>query len=66
MESILSIGKKRLDGLSPETVQINNSYEKIIIKHETGALELELIGKAMSRKGTLKEKGKHIADLTCH
>jgi len=66
IDSKLLIGKKKFDRLSPKTVIKTESYEKIIIKHDEGQLELELKGKPMSRNGTLSESGKLIADITCH
>ena len=40
-----------------ETVLKTGSYERILILHDTGTLELELNGKPISRNGVLKENG---------
>lgn len=63
----LIIGDKKFFHLIPEYYFLSfPTQEKFVIKHQTGALELELSGEPMSRNGTLKESGKLIGDLTCH
>ena len=64
--STFRIGKIQFDKIVPKTIVKNDRYEKIIISHAEGQLELELNGRPMSRNGTLKESGKLIADITCH
>ncbi|MBT7610010.1 MAG: hypothetical protein HN576_09650, partial [Bacteriovoracaceae bacterium] len=56
----------KFTNLIPKTISKTEIFEKILIKHKSGQLELEINGKPISRNGYLKESGKLIADITCH
>jgi hypothetical protein len=64
--SRLRVGKAELFKSDPVSVVKTESFEKIIIKHGTDQLELELKGKPLSRNGTMTINGKLAAEVTCH
>lgn len=64
--SRLFIAGKELKGINPVTLYKSSDLEKLSIKNKSISITLELSGKPISRKGTLKMNSKHLADLTCH
>lgn len=66
MLSKLTIRSKPFKSEPPVTIHQKGLEERIFIKKDESELLLNLVGKPMSRKGTLKINNVLVAKLTCH
>jgi hypothetical protein len=66
LSSALFIAGKEFSKINPVSDWKTEDYEKISIHSDQDDLVLELLGKPISRKGSLRLNGKIVADVTCH
>ena len=66
LSSALFIAGKEFSKINPVSDWKTDDYEKISIHSGQDDLGLELFGKPISRKGSLRLNGSIVADVTCH